>query len=190
MLAAHLADIYQLQIDIEQVIIDFIAITENDRALDGIFQLADIARPDIGGYGLNSLWREIHLVFAQSITAAFEHGFGNLENILAAFAQGRQLKAHDTDAIVKVFPEFMFARHGLEVAVGGADQPDVNNAGVNRANSANFVLLNKAQQSRLSFHGQLANLIQEESAAVGRLNQADTVGIGAGKSAFFVAKQL
>ena len=50
--------------------------------------------------------------------------------------------------------------------------------------------LKKAQQVGLQLHRQIADFIEEQGAAVGRLNTSDLALVGAGERAFFVAEQL
>ena len=58
------------------------------------------------------------------------------------------------------------------------------------ADALELALLEDAEELGLGLQGQLADLVQEEGAAVGQLEAADPPGEGAGEGAFLVAEQL
>ena len=58
------------------------------------------------------------------------------------------------------------------------------------ADRAHRALLDRAQQLDLHRQRQLADLVEEQGAAVGRLEQAFLVGAGAGEAALAVAEEL
>src|SRR6202007_1259583 len=78
----------------------------------------------------------------------------------------------------------------LEVAVGGGDDahvdPDVRRA----ADALEGALLEEAQQLDLQCRGDLADLVEEDGAAVGRLEQPFALALGVGESAALVAEEL
>src|SRR5690606_12062271 len=55
---------------------------------------------------------------------------------------------------------------------------------LHRADPADLALLQHAQQARLGIQRQLADLVQEQGAAVGGLHQAGATGAGAGEAPF------
>ena len=58
------------------------------------------------------------------------------------------------------------------------------------ADAFDLVLLEDAEQLGLGLQGQLADLVQEERAAVGQLEAADAPGDGAGERPLLVAEEL
>ena len=72
----------------------------------------------------------------------------------------------------------------------GTDDADVDLERVVVAHAADLAALEHAQQLGLHGSGQFADFVQEQRAAVGDLEQADPVIVGAGEGAFAVAEQL
>ena len=62
--------------------------------------------------------------------------------------------------------------------------------GARAADALELALLEHAEQLGLGFGGHLADLVEEERAAVGQLEPADPPGDGAGEGALLVAEQL
>src|SRR5690606_6785462 len=91
---------------------------------------------------------------------------------------------------VEVFAELALLGQVLQVAVGGGDEAHVDLLRLHRADPADLALLQHAQQARLGIQRQLADLVQEQGAAVGGLHQAGATGAGAGEGALLVAEQL
>ena len=58
------------------------------------------------------------------------------------------------------------------------------------ADALELALLEDAEQLGLGLQGQLADLVEEERAAVGQLEAADAPGDGAGEGALLVAEEL
>ena len=58
------------------------------------------------------------------------------------------------------------------------------------ADALELALLEDAEELGLGLQGQLADLVEEEGAAVGQLEAADPPGDGAGEGALLVAEQL
>ncbi len=96
----------------------------------------------------------------------------------------------DAEAVVEVFAEGLLADGLEQVAVGGGDDPDVDRDRRTAADALDLALLEDAEELGLGLQGQLADLVQEEGAAVGQLEAADAAGDGAGEGALLVAEQL
>src|SRR5690606_27158759 len=79
---------------------------------------------------------------------------------------------------------------GGEVAVGGRDDADVDGEGALRAEPAHLAALEDAEQLGLEVLRQLAELVEEDGAAVGLLEDAGAAGDGAGEGAALVPEQL
>ena len=72
----------------------------------------------------------------------------------------------------------------------GANQADVHGDGGVAAQPLKAAVVEHAQQLGLQSQGQIANLIQEQRAAVGGFKPPAAHGHGPGKGALFVAKQF
>ena len=121
---------------------------------------------------------------------AEQGGFGDLDHVLAAVAQGRHVDRHDVEAVVEVLAE-MAAADGVErVAVGGADDADVDLARAGRTHGLDGGGLQEAQKLGLQGRGHLADLVQKERAAIGSGCGPGLVGNRAGEAALHVAEDL
>ncbi len=108
----------------------------------------------------------------------------------AALAQRGQPDGHHRQPVVEVLAEAPGLDLRLEIPVGGGDQAHVHAGRLDAAHALELALLERAQQLHLHLHGDLADLVQEEGAAVGQLEAAGLGGDSAGEGAALVAEQL
>ena len=80
--------------------------------------------------------------------------------------------------------------HRAQVAIRRRDQPQINLVAMRRADRLNLVRLDRAQQLGLELERQLADLVQEQRAAVGRAEIALRFVARVGKGATHVTEQL
>ena len=111
-------------------------------------------------------------------------------DVFAALAQGRHVNGEDVDAVVEVVAEATVLNHRAQVAVGGGDDAHVNPDGARAADAANLSLLKCAQEFRLHRNIQLANLVEEERALVGYLEESFLFGVRARERALLVAEEF
>ncbi len=79
---------------------------------------------------------------------------------------------------------------GRQVDVGGGDQAEVGAHEARAAEAAELALLQDAQQLGLRVERQVADLVEEERAAVGQLEHAGALRVGAGERAALVTEEL
>src|SRR5271168_5202791 len=96
-----------------------------------------------------------------------EHG-----NVRAAIAEGREMHGHDVQSEIEILAKSAGAIGGLEIAVGGGDDADVNVHFFVAADGADFFFLKDTKELGLHFQGKLADFIEENGAAIGGLEQA------------------
>src|SRR5687768_16778201 len=99
------------------------------------------------------------------------------ENVARALAERRQDHFDAANPVVEIFAEAPFLDRGLELAIGGADDPHVRRAIHGVADAAKLPFLQKAKQLGLRAERHLADLVEEERAAVGGLDQAGAIAI-------------
>ncbi|MNN70613.1 hypothetical protein D3C81_1864810 [compost metagenome] len=90
-----------------------------------------------------------------------------------AFAQGRKHHADAIDPVEQVLAKVFFFHQTLEVAVGGADQRDVDVLLFAGAQWRDLAILQHPQQSGLQGQGHVADFIEEQGAAMGLLQAPD-----------------
>ena len=113
-----------------------------------------------------------------------------LRDVVAPIAQGGHLHGKDRQAEVEVLAELP-GRHGLaQAAVGGRDDADIKLDGRAATQPFDLARLDGAQHLGLHGHRHLADLIQEQRAALGQFESTQLALVGAGKCPALVTKQL
>ena len=170
---------------------DLRAAGQQHGAVNGVFQFADIARPDDDDSSSLSV---------DAGDGAIRHAIGlgifagemmrQSANILGAFTQSGNAQIDDIQAIKKVFAEgAMLDRFG-QIAVGGGDDADIHLDRLGAADPVNLALLNCTQQLGLQAGIHLADFVQQQRTAIGFFKFADAPGDGAGEGAFLMAEQV
>ncbi len=116
--------------------------------------------------------------------------FGQQRHILAPLAQRRQGDAHDIQAMQQVGAEFAALHLGVEILVRGGDDAHVGPDQFASADAVELALGQHAQQPRLQQQRHVADLVQEERAAIGLFEASCVTTRRAGEGAGFVAEQF
>src|SRR5262249_33784665 len=111
-------------------------------------------------------------------------------DVLRPLTKRRYRDREDVQAIVEIVTETMRPDHAGEVAVRGGDHTDVDGNRPCPAETLELVLLYDAEQLRLQLEGDLADLVQEQRAAVCELEAANPLRDRAGTGSPLVAEQL
>ena len=115
----------------------------------------------------------VRLEFAALLAADLVHQeAGEVGDVLHALAQGGQVDRHHVEPVVEVLAEAPGLDLGFEVAVGGGDDAHVDLDGAGAADALQLAFLQHAQQLGLEGGGDLADLVEEQGAAVGLLEAA------------------
>src|SRR4029453_14083593 len=105
-------------------------------------------------------------------------------------AQRRHLDAQHREPIVEVLAEQPALEGNLEIGIGCRVETPVAGVGGPPADSLHRSLLEEAQDLDLEGERQLADLVEEQGAALGRLEFALALYMRAGEGAPLVAAQL
>ena len=105
-------------------------------------------------------------------------------------AQRRQAHADDVETVQQVLAEQALPHALLEVLVRGGDDPHVRPLRRVPADAVVLAVRQHAQQPHLQVRRHVADLVQEQRAAVGLLEAAAARRLGAGERAALVAEQL
>src|SRR6266487_4547918 len=111
-------------------------------------------------------------------------------DVLLALPQRRQLDHDDVDAIKEILAKPSDLSLGLEIARGRREHPRIDPACLLVANAADLTLLENAQQLGLQSDGTLTDLVEQQRAAAGLLEQPCLVGRSTRKRAADVTEQL
>ena len=93
-------------------------------------------------------------------------------DVFLALAQRRQLHRDDVQPVVQVLAEPPVVHHRAQVDVGGRDDAHVHLDRVDAAEAHELALLDHAQQLGLRLERDVADLVEEDAALVGDLEQA------------------
>jgi hypothetical protein len=105
-------------------------------------------------------------------------------------AQRRHAERDYVEAVIEVFAEGAGADFGIQVAVGGSDDANIQWQSADTAHAFELTLLQNAQQFGLEVRRELADFVQKDGAAFGRFELALFLCDGAGERALFVAEEL
>ena len=114
-----------------------------------------------------------------------EHG-----HVLGALAQRRHGDREDVQAVPEVLAEAPRLHLLVEATVRGGDQAHVDLQGRRAAHALELPVLDHPQQLGLELERQLADLVEEEGAAVGDLEPPLAQGGRPGEGALLVAEEL
>ena len=89
-----------------------------------------------------------------------------------ALAQRRQGDVDDVQPVIQVFAEPAFFHQLAQVGVGGREDPHIHLDDLGRAERHELPLLDHAQQLDLRLRPDVADLVEEDRAAVGDLEVA------------------
>jgi hypothetical protein len=165
-----------------------IRLAQRDHAAQQVTQLAHIAGPAL----LFKQEQQARIELDEAVLIAFlGRQMAYQCAAVGALAQRRQRERHALQAVIQVFAELAQRDLFRQVAVGGADQADVEFDRRLAAERDHLAFFEHPQQARLQGDRHVADLIEEEGAGI-RLQQLAALAFlaGAGKGAGPVAEQF
>ena len=93
-------------------------------------------------------------------------------DVVAPLAEGGHAQGHDVEAVVQVLAELALGDQLVDVPVGRGHEPDVERDQLLAAEPAHLALLEHAEQVDLGLGGHLADLVEEQRAALRHLEPA------------------
>src|SRR5258708_23997912 len=115
---------------------------------------------------------------------------GQKRNVLAPITQRRHQDGNHTEAVIEVFAESAFCNLFFKVFVRGRDDANVHIRFFSTADGANFTFLKDAIELHLHGEAHVSDLVHEECATMGRLEEALAILIGARESSLHVTEKL
>src|SRR5687768_1283207 len=162
---------------------------EHRGTLDGVPQLAHVARP-----GVTAQHRERARGDAHRTPEPLCGSPGEVRdeggNVLRMLAERRQVELHDVEPIEEIAPETPLLHRLLERTRCRGDHPDVDAASLASAEPADLAVLEHAEQLRLEAERHVADLVEQQCAPVGCLEQTGAIGRRAGEGAADVSEEL
>ena len=95
--------------------------------------------------------------------------------ILFALGQPRNVHFHHRQPVIEILAKALLANRSTQIVIRGGDDADIHFARRKRSHALHFLILQNAQKLGLRGQRHVADLVQEQSAAVGVLEQARLV---------------
>src|SRR5438046_178305 len=146
------------------------ALGEQDRPLEHVLQLADVARPRVSGEGGQRVVLDPLDVLLQASVVLLPEMLHQQRNVVPPLAQRRQVDGDDVQPIVEVLAEPSRRDLPSQVPRGGCDQAHHDARRLHSSHPLELALLDGAEQLDLHLDGDLADLIEEEGADGGELD--------------------
>ena len=115
---------------------------------------------------------------------------GQYRNVAGPFPQGRQVHGDEVDAVEQILAELAMRHHVRQVAVGRGNDADVDLAASTRPERLEGSVLEDAQHLHLRCPVEIADLVEEDGAAVRHFEPAGAVGLRVGERAAHVSEHL
>ncbi|MCY1222594.1 hypothetical protein D9M72_346920 [compost metagenome] len=167
-----------------------VAFGKHNSPEDRVFELPDVAWPVIGSQQRQGAARNgERCVQALLGGKTLDEGTHQNRDVFLAPTQRRDGDREDVEAVIEVLAEPALAHFVDQVLVGGRDQPHIDPVRMARADRLDLALLHGTQELHLHFERQVADLVEEQGAAVGIDELAGVFFRRAGKGALFVAEE-
>ena len=154
-----------------------------------VLQLTHIPRPRIPGQGRHGAMRQ-RGARADARRERPPEMMREHRDVFRPLAQRRHTHSNHVEPIQQVLPEAAGLRLRAQIAIDGADDPDVHLPAERLPDPSNLLLLQHAQQLRLGARREVHHLVEEQRAAVGFLDETRALGDRAREGASGVAKEL
>src|SRR5438067_1426763 len=168
-----------------------LAARENHRALQDVAHLAHIARPRGRQQSIEHLAAAFGWTAGQLRLEISQDAGDQVEAIFArALAYGWQDERHHVEAIKEVFAESSFLYFVHQIPVRRSNESRVDGELAGPAQPPERFRLQHLEELGLQLERELANLIQENRAAIRQLEQPDFALLRVGERALLVTEQL
>ena len=108
----------------------------------------------------------------------------------ASLGERRDRDPEPGEAREQIVAERLLGDHVVEIAVGRGDDAEVERDRSGATDRHDLALLEHAELRRLRGPRQVADLVEEQRAAIGGADEPRVVGLGAGERALLVPEQL
>src|SRR6202166_2736425 len=162
----------------------------DQRALNYIAQLAHVPGPALRLKQLETFGFHAYDVFPARRRKLSQKILDQSGQILEALAQTRQLNRKNIESVVKVFPEFSFAKPRLQIAIGRGQHSHVDRHLGTAAQATDLAFLDDPQKLGLQFGLHLGDFVEEQRASVCKFEAPFAAAVSTRERSALVAKQL
>src|SRR4051794_34516669 len=136
-----------------------------DHMLHTVLEFPHVTRPVVGEKSVHGLGSD-----NMPMPVARQEEIQELRDILLAFPQRRQSERQDLKTVEEIAAESFFFDFSGEIAIRSGHHPKIRLTRPGGTDWTEFLFLQHAQKLRLDLERQLADLVEECSAAVGSFN--------------------
>ena len=155
-----------------------------------VFELAHVAGEVEPAQVAQGRFGQALAIDAEFLRALLQEVLAEQRDVLGPFAQARQADADDVEAMEEVLAEQSLAHARLEVLVRRGDDAHVRFQGRVPADAVVVAVGEDAQQAGLQLGRHVADLVEEQRAALGLLEASAALGSSAGEGAALVAEEF
>ena len=166
------------------------ALADEHGAIHHRRDLAHVARPAVLRQHPHIVVRHRHRPETEAVRGALGEVLGEGADVAGTIAQRRNDDGETAEAVVEILAKRLCLDHRRQIAVRGGDDPDVDPHRPLAADAHDLTVLHDPQQADLRGERELADLVEEERAAVGLLEPPLPARRGAGECSLLVAEQL
>ena len=167
---------------------DFFASRHDHCTLDGVLQLADVARPIVRQDPVPRVVGEAGNALPVLRRITSQELLGQQLNVIGALAKRRQIDLHDGKSIIQVLAQLTFAERLLQIPVRCSDDANVDRDLLLASEAAHRARFERAQQLHLNVRRHLRDLVEEERAAARHLERTGLFVRRSGERALFVTE--
>src|SRR5262245_32293411 len=153
-------------------LIDDIAGRAEQRLLDHVAQLPDIAGPAMVPNAINGARREANLRSAVAATLQHQEVTGEEFSIAMPATKRRHVDGDDVQTVIEIGPELPGTHQFLQRPIGRGNEPHVNFTVTHSADTADGAVLKQFQELMLNRLLDVANFIRSEERRVGKEGRA------------------
>jgi hypothetical protein len=130
--------------------------SEDDRVLEGILELANVAGPVVNHDGVHRFRRQGLGLAATILGEILQEGVHEQKQVVLAVAQSGKFQRDNVEPVEEIGAEIPPPDFLLQVAIGGRDDANVHGDRLGGADRDDFTLLEHAEQLDLERRGHLA----------------------------------
>src|SRR5436190_9978338 len=146
-----------------------VAFGQDDRALDAVLQLADVARPLIRAQLVDGRGRQHQRLLVQIAAELVDEELREHRDVAVTLAQRRNGNGKHRQPEEQVLAELPRGNGRLEMLVRRRDDADVDMEETRAADALELLLLERAQDLGLQRERQLADFVEEQRPAMREL---------------------
>src|ERR1700730_1173969 len=169
---------------------EILRVANDYRSLDDVLQFANITWPGIRYKELQSLLIDPTEGLSRFSCEMTDEVFDQQANVFSSFPQWRNLNRKNVEAVKQIATKCTRGDGGLQVAIGGGDDPHVSSNRLIATHTLKLPLLQNAQERNLSFCGQLTDFVKEKGTFFRELEAAQLPLHCPGESSSLVTEQL